>query len=396
MATGVLISSFAYVGVPTLSAIFGFFKTSSGAQIQRIQITAQIPPVGGSITVQLIDQSGTAYSGATITLESGNSYYDQPLAAPISLGLSKIVRAQITSVDLGVGSDLVVNLIGATTQGATPPSGCGPSNCQPPSAQLLFFQGNVQPQVEQAQQAADEAEASAADALASKDAAAAAQVAAEAAKASAETAETNAEAQVALAAGYATNANNAATASSVYANNSQSSASAAAVSALEAALQAADAQTRKAATLQLTPASTQTIPDATPTAVAWDNAQFDDLIFFSAANPTRLTIPTNRGITRVRLSAGIRWTANATGERKIKIRGNGGTYPANSIFASDDRPSDASGDATIQSGVILVQDGMYFEVLVEQNSGGGLDLNNALAVDNYANFFTIEVMARTL
>lgn len=404
MANGVLISAFVYDGLPTLSAIFGFFKTSSGAQIQRIQIAAQTGPIGGNITVQLIDQTGAAYSGAQIILGSGTTYYDQPLAAPITLGLNQIVRAQITGVDIGVASDLVVNLIGATTQGATAPSGCGPSNCQPPQAQLLFFQGSVQNEVAAAQAAQLAAQNSAAQAQQSATDSDDAKIAAEVAAAAAEAARVNAEAQVVQAANWATNSNNAALASSVYAGQSQASAnlsqsyaSAAAVSAAEAAAQAADAQTRKAATLQLTVASVQAIADATPTTVSWNNAMFDDLGFFDAGNPTRLTIPANRGIFRVRVTAGIRWAASAVGNRSVKIRANPvGIYSANTFVASDERDSGASGDATLQTGIIQVEEGMYFEIIVEQNSGGALNINTATAAANVSNFFTIEVLGRTV
>lgn len=398
MATGVQISSFAYVGAPTLSAIFGFFKSSSGTQIQRLQITAQIPPVGGNVTIQLVDESGNAYSGATVTLPSGTAYYDQPLAAPITLGLGKTVRAQITAVDIGVATDLLVNLIGATAQGANPPSGaCGPASCQPPTASLLFFQGSVQPQVEQAQAAADAAAASATgaanDLLGTNTALAAAIVA----QTGAETAKTNAEAQVTLAAGYATNANNAASAASVYAGQASASKADAAVFAANAQASAlAAAAGPKCGTLELTAGSTQTIPDAMPTAVQWNNTQFDDLVFWSAGNPTRITIPVGSGIQRVRLSAGIRWAASAVGNRKLKIRSNPvGIYAANSIWGSDVRSAGDSGDATVETPILIVEEGMYFEVLVEQNSGGGLDIDTSTGAGNHGNFFTIEVLMRT-
>jgi len=388
MATGVLISSFTYVGVPPLSAVFGFFKTSSGVQIQRIQISAQTPPVGGNITVQLVDEAGNAYVGATVALPSGSPYYDQPLAAPISLGLAKIVRAQITGVDLGVASDLTVNLIGATAQGTTPPSGCGPSNCQPPQAQLLFFQGNVQQQVAEA---AAEAAAAAASATAANDSAVAAASSASAAAGSANAAaasDTNAAAQVVLAAGYATNANNAAAAANTYAGQAATSATNAATSAAEAAASAAAANTRAAATIGLTVGATHTIPDAAETVVNWDGANFDDAAFWNSGAPSRITVPAD--VTRVRLSAGIRWPSAATGSRKITIKKNGGE-----AWATCDLSSVDTGNGTILTPIIEVIPGDYFEVYVEQDSGGPLDLETSTVNANRSNFFCVEVMGQS-
>lgn len=147
MALGVQISSFVFVGVPALNDIFGFYKAPSSIQIQRIQITAQTGPVGGNITVTLVNQSGTSLGVTAGVLASGTTYVDTALAAPLTLAQNSIVRAKITGVDTGVASDLVVNLVGATSQGTTSaPSGCGATECQPPSAQLLFFPGTVGPQ----------------------------------------------------------------------------------------------------------------------------------------------------------------------------------------------------------------------------------------------------------
>lgn len=389
MAIGVLLSSFPYVGLPVLNATFGFFQAPSSVQIQRLQITAQTVPVGGNITVALVNQSGTAYSGATVTLGAAVPYYDQALAAPITLSPGQIVRAKITAVDGGVASDLTVNLIGATGQGSTAPSGCcPPSECQQPTAQLLFFQGSV---VQEQAAAAASAAAAALSATAANTSAVAAAASASAASASATAAAasaTDAAAQVTQASLWATNANNARLAAEVFANQAEASAIEAAASATAAAAGI------PGALLVLSAGSVQTIADATPTAASWSTVQYDDLSFWSAGNPTRITIPAD--VTRVRLSAGIRWTANGTGERKLKIRSNpAGTYEADSIWASDDRPSDDTGDATIVTPPINVVEGMYFELIVEQDSTGALDINTTGAANNRSNFFCVEVLKRS-
>lgn len=395
MAIGVLISSFPYFGVPTLSQVFGYYAAPSAVQVQRVQISAQTPPVGGSISITLVNQAGTALAAAVV-LPSGSSYYDNALAAPITLAPGQVVRAQITGVDSGVAENLTVNLIGATAEGSSAPSGCGGNECAPPAAQLLFFKGSVQQEVVAAQAAQAGAEAAKVLAQSAELGAFNAQAAAVVAQAGAEAANANAVAQVALASGYATNANNAATAALVYSNDALASKNAAQIWANEAAVSAAEAQSGiKSATLQLTPASVQAIPDATPTAVQWNNAMYDDLVFFDPVNPTRLTIPAAQGIVRVRLTAGVRWAASAVGNRSIKLRTNPvGTYPANTFIGSNERPTGATGDIQVMSAIILVEAGRYFEVIVEQNSGGPLDINTATVAANIANFFTIEVLNR--
>lgn len=396
MALGVLISSFPYFGAPTLSKVFGYYAAPSAVQIQRIQISAQTSPVGGNITVALINQAGTSYgAGANATLASGSSYVDFALAAPITLSPGQVVRAIITGVDIGTAENLTINLIGATAEGGgSAPSGCGGNECAPPAAQLLFFKGSVQQEVQAAEAAAL---ASAASALAASGSASSSQTSAtnsQASSVSSAASATTSTTSMNQSSAFATNSSVSAAASLTYSQASQTSANSSQISATLAQGYAADAAGgHKATTMELTPASVQSIPDATPTAVVWNTPQFDDLGFWSPGSPTRLTVPSNRGVARVRLSAGIRWTANSTGERKITIRSNPvGIYAANSIWASDDRPSDDTGDATVTTPVLNVEEGMYFEVIVEQSSTGALAINTTGAADNHANFFTVEVL----
>lgn len=393
MAIGVQISSFVLVGAPTLNQIFGFFAAPSSVQVQRLQITAQTAPAGGNITVTLVNAAGTSL-GASVVLPSGSTYYDQMLAAPLTLAPGAVVRAKVTGIDNGTATDIVVNLIGATTQGTPAPSGCMTHECAPPVATALFFAGSVAQEQAAALASANAAAASAAAAGTSKTAAAtsataaaASAVASAASAATAATSVTSAGVQAAAAAASAVTAANAASAAGA-------SETAAAASAVSAAASAAAAALRSAASVGLTTASVHTIADATETAVSWDLEDFDDQSFWDAGAPTRLTVPA--GVTRVRLTAGIRWTANGTGERRLKIRGNpAGTHEANSIWASDDRPSDDTGDATVTTPIITVAAGDYFEAIVRQDSGGNLDLNTTGAADNHANFLCIEVMKTT-
>lgn len=397
MALGVQISSFFYPGAPTLSKVFGYFGASSGAQIQRIQISALVAPAGGNIKVTLVDVMGNSL-GVTATLANGTAYVDYPLPTTINLVAGNGVRAQITDVDNGTAEDLTVSLIGATSQGPVAPSsgggscGCGntQSGCVPPVGTMLFFQGSVQDEAAQAAASAAAAASSASAASTSQTAAAASVTSAAASATAAGSSASSAGTSATTATLQAGNAAASAAAAGVSATNANASAVAAAASAAAAAIDVETAY-KDACVAQLTAGSTQTIADATPTAVAWDSVLFDDNSFWSNANPTRLTVPA--GVNRVRLSAGIRWDANSTGERKIQIRFNpAGTYEANGIWASDDRPSDDTGDATVVTPIIPVAAGDYFEVIVTQDSGGGLDLNTSTAAINRGNFFAIETI----
>ncbi len=113
--------------------------------------------------------------------------------------------------------------------------------------------------------------------------------------------------------------------------------------------------------------------NTTDLSVPWDAAYYSDLGIWSSAAPTKLFVPA--GVTKVRLSAGIRWAPNTTGYRNVRIRSNpGGVYAANSIWGAADHITGENGDCTITTGVIDVQDIEYFELVVKQASGGALDV----------------------
>jgi hypothetical protein len=124
MATGVLISTFSFVGTAILNEIFGYFRAPSSVQIQRVQIAAQVGAAGGNVTVTLVDAAGNPLGGGSAILASGTKYKDTALPAPITLAPGGVVRAKITGVDGGQGGYLTVNLIGATSQGSVAPRGC--------------------------------------------------------------------------------------------------------------------------------------------------------------------------------------------------------------------------------------------------------------------------------
>lgn len=134
----------------------------------------------------------------------------------------------------------------------------------------------------------------------------------------------------------------------------------------------------------VTATANQSIPDSTTTFLnMWSTEQFDEGDWWSAANPSRLTVPA--GVTKVRVLGSVVFAANATGIRQVVILKNGANFagrPATGYNAS------SSGNYTtfMASGVLDVTPGDYFEFRVYQSSGGAL---NVLALDS-SNWFGIE------
>lgn len=132
--------------------------------------------------------------------------------------------------------------------------------------------------------------------------------------------------------------------------------------------------------------------------VPWAGVDFEDIEMWSAANPERLTVPL--GVTRIRLTAGIRWEASATGTyRSVKIRANNaaGYYPLNAIFAAAQMFPDGSGatagSAAFTTGIILVKNINYFEVTVQQNSGGALAVRGTTGPNpTCGSYFQMEII----
>jgi hypothetical protein len=129
----------------------------------------------------------------------------------------------------------------------------------------------------------------------------------------------------------------------------------------------------------VTRSAVQSIPNATSTAISWDNAQINDSAIYSGGSPTRLTVPA--GATRVRVTLSSYWAANSVGVRNLKI-----TINNNSDIVFDIRPAQNESGAAI-SRVYLVQAGDYFEAFVNQNSGGALNIGG-----NNGTVFSLEVL----
>lgn len=131
--------------------------------------------------------------------------------------------------------------------------------------------------------------------------------------------------------------------------------------------------------------STQSIPDTTSTAVSWSAAEYDNASIWSGGSPTRLTVPT--GVRWVRLQANVAFAIDAagTGRRLVKIKKNGSDgfgLPIMHIWPNES--FGARTDLNVCSAALQVTGGDYFEVFVEQGSGGSIGLVGTGTVENWA------------
>lgn len=111
------------------------------------------------------------------------------------------------------------------------------------------------------------------------------------------------------------------------------------------------------------------MPNNAFTAISWSQVNYDTDIFWSAGNPTRLTCPGGFGGVFVAVLE-VQWGSNATGYREILIRKNGAATLANL-----QGPAEAAGSCEqVLTAVIQLQPGDYIEGLVNQLSGGALNV----------------------
>lgn len=120
---------------------------------------------------------------------------------------------------------------------------------------------------------------------------------------------------------------------------------------------------------------TQSITTSVVTPLAWDTEDHDDSDWHdNSVNNTRITVPI--GVTKIELSAGVRWDTNSSGARIVQLHKNGASFPGSARI--DDVGNVSAGNMTknIKSGVLDVVPGDYFEIVVTQTSGGNLDVVN--------------------
>lgn len=114
----------------------------------------------------------------------------------------------------------------------------------------------------------------------------------------------------------------------------------------------------------------QSIPNATWTAIIFDAEQYDsDGLHDNAVNPSRMTVPA--GWTKVRLTAGTKWTSNNTGERIMRFKMNGAQFPGDAWQRNLSRAN--SQNSTASPAIAVVEDD-YFEFEVYHTRGAAINI----------------------
>jgi hypothetical protein len=132
----------------------------------------------------------------------------------------------------------------------------------------------------------------------------------------------------------------------------------------------------------------ESIPNATETDVPWDAEVYDigDWVDISG-NPTRLTVP--EGVTRVRVSAGIYWLTSAT-IGQFFITKNGSQFDGGGV-RREGAGSDTLAD-NVQTAIVDVSAGDYFELAVTQTSGAPRSLRSSTG-STYFSIVAVEGLA---
>lgn len=129
----------------------------------------------------------------------------------------------------------------------------------------------------------------------------------------------------------------------------------------------------------------QTLSASVDTPLSFTVEDFDtDSFHDNAVNPTRITIPANLGIRKVRLEAAMDTSTPSSGALSLSIRKNGEAFPGQGVSVIPAAGSGSEG-IHVSTGVVEVVDGDYFEAVVFSNNAGSADANTGT-------WFSIEVI----
>jgi hypothetical protein len=132
--------------------------------------------------------------------------------------------------------------------------------------------------------------------------------------------------------------------------------------------------------------SVQSIATATFTAVSWQAEEYDTDGLWVIGSPTRITIPTDPGFTKVKFTGGLQWAVHATGNRGLEMRKNGAVFMGGGRdFRTGMATDEVSNNA--HSAVVTVAAADYFELFGYQSSGGNLNLQG-----NTGTWFLMEIV----
>jgi len=128
---------------------------------------------------------------------------------------------------------------------------------------------------------------------------------------------------------------------------------------------------------------TQSIANVTNTDVTWQTATYDTDSFFSGGDPTKLTVP--EGVTRVRLSGVIDWSATTSNNKRsvIMLKNNSTFVGAGQNIRNVPNAFNDEWRQPVVSAIVDVVPGDFFEIQVRQTSGGGknIETNSWFAIE---------------
>jgi hypothetical protein len=131
----------------------------------------------------------------------------------------------------------------------------------------------------------------------------------------------------------------------------------------------------------------ESIATGVVTVIDWDTAIYETGHDFwdVSSNPSRLTVPS--GVTKVKLSASIRWSSNAGSFRQLYIKKNAGNFSG--MIAIDNKAPSLFG-MNASTATLEVSATDYFEVSVFHQVGSTISVDNT----NYGNqvWFAMEVV----
>jgi len=122
---------------------------------------------------------------------------------------------------------------------------------------------------------------------------------------------------------------------------------------------------------RVTRTSDQSVANNTATAVSWQAMSDNNVTAWVVGSPTRITVPA--GYTSVRLTATAVWASDSTGNRWLQFVKNGTALWEGAQL----RPSALESALTGIYGWAPCTVGDYFELQVQQTSGGALNLAGA-------------------
>jgi hypothetical protein len=125
--------------------------------------------------------------------------------------------------------------------------------------------------------------------------------------------------------------------------------------------------------------TTQSISNAVFTAVLFNSEDYDTGGFHSTVtNTSRFTVPSGAGGLYL-ITANILFAANATGQRVLQVRLNGGSSGIAAIIGQQIVPSATYSSVVMVASILTLNAGDYVEVFAYQDSGGALNIGTATA-----------------